>query len=70
MTLTVSRHSRTSWPQAHARVAAEPVLGTLLRRAEELPVQRPEEQATPVLLDIVEEWGVGSFPASDPPANW
>lgn len=20
--------------------------------------------------DIVEEWGIGSFPASDPPANW
>jgi hypothetical protein len=20
--------------------------------------------------DIVDEWGVGSFPASDPPANW
>jgi hypothetical protein len=20
--------------------------------------------------DIVEEWGWGSFPASDPPANW
>jgi hypothetical protein len=20
--------------------------------------------------DIVEEWGVQSFPASDPPANW
>jgi hypothetical protein len=26
------------------------------------------EQAGPV--DIVEEWGIGSFPASDPPANW
>ena len=21
-------------------------------------------------LDIVHEWGLGSFPASDPPANW
>jgi hypothetical protein len=20
--------------------------------------------------DIVDEWGAGSFPASDPPANW
>jgi hypothetical protein len=23
-----------------------------------------------VTQDIVEEWGVQSFPASDPPANW
>ena len=22
------------------------------------------------LTDIVEEWGMQSFPASDPPANW
>jgi hypothetical protein len=26
------------------------------------------EQASPV--DIVDEWGIQSFPASDPPANW
>jgi hypothetical protein len=24
----------------------------------------------PVLWDMVDEWGMQSFPASDPPANW
>jgi hypothetical protein len=26
--------------------------------------------AEPVALDLPEVWGHGSFPASDPPANW
>ena len=43
------------------------------------PLAPPPDPATSVAqaastltreLDIVEEWGVGSFPASDPPANW
>jgi hypothetical protein len=24
----------------------------------------------PDIRDIVDEWGEGSFPASDPPSNW
>jgi hypothetical protein len=30
-----------------------------------------EQIPPPVVgIDIVEEWGLQSFPASDPPANW
>jgi hypothetical protein len=31
-----------------------------------VPAARKERAAR----DIVEEWGIQSFPASDPPANW
>lgn len=32
--------------------------------------QPGEERQEPTAGDIVAEWGHGSFPASDPPANW
>jgi hypothetical protein len=35
----------------------------------ELFVAPPAQRRT-ARIDIVEEWGVQSFPASDPPANW
>jgi len=47
--------------------------------ATELPAapggRPPLRQATTTVrrrppIDIVEEWGIQSFPASDPPANW
>jgi nucleotide-binding universal stress UspA family protein len=31
---------------------------------------RPLTGAGPAALDVVDVWGHGSFPASDPPANW
>jgi hypothetical protein len=35
----------------------------------DLPVAPAARRDRP-LSDIVEEWGIQSFPASDPPANW
>lgn len=35
-----------------------------------LAAMRLREFRGPGPVDIVEEWGLQSFPASDPPANW
>ena len=32
------------------------------------PRRRPEPLEPPV--DVVDQWGMDSFPASDPPSNW
>lgn len=34
------------------------------------PLRRPGRAPEPGAGDIVDEWGLQSFPASDPPANW
>jgi hypothetical protein len=31
---------------------------------------RQDRPATPPPVDIIDQWGMDSFPASDPPANW
>lgn len=35
-----------------------------------IPTQLRKARPTGPHIDIVEEWGVQSFPASDPPMNW
>jgi hypothetical protein len=39
-------------------------------RSEALPTPPPSATAVAAAIDVVEEWGLQSFPASDPPANW
>lgn len=39
-------------------------------RSYESMTERPGRVSEPIDQDIVEVWGLGSFPASDPPANW
>jgi hypothetical protein len=55
-------------PPAHARGRANH-----LRAVSPLPTRQSPSRPTrrePQPVDIVDMWGYGSFPASDPPANW
>lgn len=40
------------------------------QEATEISAVVPGPKTSTKVTDIVEEWGHGSFPASDPPANW
>jgi hypothetical protein len=72
--LTLSRNPEAKFPQVAA--IGFPMTGLEAfggdRTSHVVPIVRqPEEvRSVPVPVDIVEEWGLQSFPASDPPANW
>lgn len=63
--MTNSRPSATNGPRHAATFADERPVGTFARKA---TVQVPA--TPPSFVDMVDEWGRQSFPASDPPSNW
>jgi hypothetical protein len=42
----------------------------VLARSTALQILDPPAVGTATATDIVDQWGMQSFPASDPPANW
>ena len=62
----------------HGRTSGDEALGDELASqapsSGEKPADLTRDMSGPAgrgpLEDIVEVWGLGSFPASDPPANW
>jgi hypothetical protein len=72
--LTPSRNPEVKFPQVATMHFPTTVIDALVgdqRSDVVLSARRPEETRPLSLpIDIVEEWGLQSFPASDPPANW
>ena len=80
--MTIARATRPG-PETPTPASSEPIAGSDIpvspqvldalssdrRPASSLPAT-PSDAGGGSGWDIVEEWGVQSFPASDPPANW
>jgi len=57
-------------PVRAPRRVAEPRLAEPATRRDSTDGGTQPRSAPTVVHDLVDEWGLGSFPASDPPANW
>jgi hypothetical protein len=72
MSVTLTRPPTTPLPTRALTDTPVPPRAALDDVAVAAPASPPSATARPVRrrLDIVEEWGMQSFPASDPPSNW
>ena len=69
MTLTIPRPLVTAPPAK----APGPAAAHGVRDGVEQPAPasgRRRRAEAPIPVDVVDQWGIHSFPASDPPANW
>ena len=72
LTLSDSPEVRSRRP-ATIEIKAAPVEARSRTRTDVdglVPGRAGKTKATRPSIDIVEEWGMQSFPASDPPMNW
>jgi hypothetical protein len=69
--LTLSRSSRSQVATiGFPKIAIEALVDDRRGDAAPIVIRSEATEPLPLPVDIVEEWGLQSFPASDPPANW
>jgi hypothetical protein len=72
--LTVSRSPKLEFPRVaptnSPTAVVETITGGRISDIVPITIQPEATRPLPLVVDIVEEWGLQSFPASDPPANW
>lgn len=71
MTLALTPPPSLSSPRVTMTPARSSAIGRPVDRADTSPAAPPATvESAPPARDVVEEWGIQSFPASDPPSNW